>query len=418
MVNKEAQASALPDCKAKISFMPFILLALVLVPLAFAQTTEPAASPYMILVPGAIMVTISVISIAYIIAKAFSLPALEAWTKIEMQEALISALVLCIVLAVVTSSNAIVAVMTGVPNYMSAAQVTLASQQAVMRKIFTETMELNHYIAKIAGFSYSQSAGALVVSAYWSRVPMGGLSALSLPMATAMDQLSLAMLTTSAQKLFLQFFAFVVPTFMLPLALVLRTFPLTRKIGAALIAVAIGLYILFPFSIILGGAIYNSVKNAPNSDISDAKIQEIAVAGTMDIGDPPLSGMICSKTLAVFTSIGELGWGLIICIPLMIASLGIINWGMCYPVVQIVYLIAVSTFPLGLTSALQGYVTRKDWHVLYNSLYNNALPAASMSLMLSLVLFLLAVIITVSATRAIAVALGGEGQLYGLSKLV
>ena len=417
MVNKEAQANALPNCKAKRPFMLFAL-ALLLVPLAFAQATEPAASPYLILVPGAIMVTIIVISITYIIAKAFSLPALEAWTKIEMQEALISALVLCIVLAAVTSSNAIVAVMTGEPDYMGAALGTLTYQQAVMRNIFTETMELNHYIAKIAGFSYSQSAGALIVSAYWSRVPMGGLSALSLPMATAMDQLSLAMLTTSAQKLFLQFFAFVVPTFLLPLALVLRTFPLTRKIGAALIAVAVGLYILFPFSIILGGAIYNSVKNAPGSDISQAKIDAIADAATMDIGDPPLSGFICSKTIATFTSIGELGWGLLICIPLMIASLGIINWGMCYPIVQLVYLIAVSTFPLGMTSALQGYVTRKDWHVLYNSLYNNALPAASMSLMLSLVLFLLAVIVTVSATRAIAVALGGEGQLYGLSKLV
>lgn len=416
MVKKDAQEDGLPNCKANL---PLALLTIALVAgVASAQATEPGASPYMILVPGAIMVTISVISIAYIIAKAFSLPALEAWTKIEMQEALISALVLLIVLATVTSSNEIVSVMTGIPDYMTAAQGTLSYQQEVMRDIFTELMELNHYIAKIAGFSYSQSAGALIVSAYWSRVPMGGLSALSLPMATAMDQLSLAMLTTSAQKLFLQFFAFVVPTFMLPLALVLRTFPLTRKIGAALIAVAVGLYIIFPFSVILGGAIYNSVRTAPGSDISDAKIGEIAVASTMDIGDPPFSDMICSKTMAVFTSIGELGWGLLICIPLMIASLGIINWGMCYPIVQLVYLVAVSTFPLGFTSALQGYTSRVDWHVLYNSLYNNALPATSLSLMLSLVLFLLAVIMTVSATRAIAVALGGEGQLYGLSKLV
>jgi hypothetical protein len=54
----------------------------------------------------------------------------------------------------------------------------------------------------------------------------------------------------------------------------------------------------------------------------------------------------------------------------------------------------------------------------YYPLFTYALPAVTKYAVLSLIVFLIPIIITITMVRNLAIAFGGEPQLYGLSRLV
>jgi len=64
-----------------------------------------------------------------------------------------------------------------------------------------------------------------------------------------------------AQKMLLTFIETSVPTVILPLGLVMRTFPFTRKTGSTIVAFAFAAYFIYPLSVLVNAKIYESLEN-------------------------------------------------------------------------------------------------------------------------------------------------------------
>ena len=394
----------------------FVLLLLMSVSHA---TIPPEAMPFFTLLPIALMLVLLIIAIIYVLSKLLASPVLEAWTKTELQELFVSALIVFAVVAVVWGSNSAIKAFTGENDYITAATKSLTSQLGTMGLLFDELTKAAYRIGKVVGFSYSVSVGLSIVSGYGSFATRAGLSPLYAAVFGALDQLSQAILITSAEKLLLFFFAEIVPIYLLPIAIVMRTFPFTRRIGSALIAVSLGAYILFPFGIILAGEVFKSIAGSSDSPIYIDNIQKITKegVGVPDIGMPPEHDIICSRPMAIFAAMGEWGWCLIICaVAVLLFGVG---FAACCHVVHILYeYLWVPIFPIMWGPALTSYIYKYHPQDFYMPIYNYALPAVSLSLLLSIILFLLVVIFTIVGTRSISVALGGEAELYGISKLI
>lgn len=399
----------------------FILILLIPSLLAVTPEEQLRSLGYLTLIPVAFMIVLVIIGIAYMLSKLLSLPQLDAWCRMELGELLISVLIVVIIFAIVGGANSIVNVLTGEDDYIKAANGMLDRQITNMKILLDELVQVNYAVSKYVGFSFTGSLNIIIVVPYWSSAPNCGMMPLSVAIMSALDSVSLAILVTASEKLFLNFFSKVVLIYLLPIALVLRTFPFTRRIGAALIALSLGVYIIFPFSIIIAGGIFDSIRGDSESSINPSNMYEIAT-NNEDIQkeikkSPPGKGVICNKFNPLFTLIGEQGWCTIICSWILATLFGAAAYPICCFVVHILYWTIELGFGLIMTPALRSYAS-VELSTFYDPLYNIALPAVTMSVLLSIVLYLIVIIFTIIGTKSIAAALGGEAQLYGLEKLI
>ena len=131
---------------------------------------------------------------------------------------------------------------------------------------------------------------------------------------------------------------------------------------------------------------------------------------------------------------GELGWRIIICLPICTAmaiaagpgSAGVFAscWvGTCKTVIETIFMIIKSVFPIilwAIVFASLETATRRGALIdnYYQPMLDYGLPTVAKFTVISLVTFLIPIIITLSLLRALSTAFGGEVQLYGLSKMI
>lgn len=77
------------------------------------------------------------------------------------------------------------------------------------------------------------------------------------PLGAVIDLLPPMILSVLVQQQLLTFITQVMLTFILPIGIAMRAFPLTRKTGSTLIAIAITSYIIYPITLSFDGIIYN-----------------------------------------------------------------------------------------------------------------------------------------------------------------
>ncbi len=371
-----------------------------------------------------VLIASAFLGLAYMAARLFELSVLDAWVKIELQELMASIVIAVFCVALIAGVNA--ASQFLVEEKGGSTDVTGAARGFLRDTVFADGQELYltltkayFNIAKVASYSYTagQSFGG-IISVSYSASPGSGLSPLLGEIGQAMDAVANMMLLTASQSAFLLFFQSAA-TIMLPVGIFLRSFSLTRKVGGVVLAAVIASAVIYPAAVMVSKEVYGTYHQDLRTTLNGINNIEPAP-------DPPLAGAICNPYMQTFVLSplpfigGELGWYVLICIPLC-ALIGC--HGICYKVIEVTFIIIKSFFPILMLIPLLNYASRVgDFNIAYSSYYQPlqdfALPAVVKYSVLSLTVFLIPLIITIVLLRNITILFGGEPQLYGLSKLV
>ncbi|MBI5051396.1 hypothetical protein HZC08_01420 [Candidatus Micrarchaeota archaeon] len=139
---------------------------------------------------------------------------------------------------------------------------------------------------------------------------------------------------------------------------------------------------------------------------------------SMKIKIPAGLGAICSNDwLRGFTAVSEVGWGLIICLPLLITGVG---FQACWDTVtEVVYPITVMGFQTiwGSVFLSQAINSSINIELIFN-IVSDFLQKLNYVVVLSYIDTLTVAIITIVGTKSVSAALGGEYYLFGLQRLV
>jgi len=365
------------------------------------------------------------IGLAYMASRLFELQVLEAWVRVELQELATSVViaVFCITLiaSVNTSAQFLAGENSGV-DMVGAAQTFLRdSVYHDGRELYTRLGDAYFNTARVASYAHTFGMSVAIASFSVSEAPASGLSTLVTQIGQAMDSTANFMMLSAAQISFLKFFS-TASTVMLPVGIFLRAFSFTRKIGGLVLAAVIASAVIYPASFMVSREIYDKY--------SAKMMDKVGKINLPPAGNPPAASIICNPYMQAFVASplpvvgGELGWSIIICVPLCAATAIVGAFAACYygcaNVIQIVYYILNATFPIlmyvgvlapfanGISSPMQYYAPLRDF----------ALPATAEYSVLSLVVFLIPLIITMTLLRNLAMAFGGEPHLYGISKLI
>ncbi|OIO21027.1 hypothetical protein AUJ17_04025 [Candidatus Micrarchaeota archaeon CG1_02_47_40] len=362
-------------------------------------------------------------------ANFFSSRPLLIWSKIELKELFASVFIIISVLTVMSASDVFISATTGVPgtSIQSTAEAHLDFFIISSVSAYNYLAEFSFYISKLASFSYSVSKPLIIfyTNTYYMKAPAAGLSVLSPPIYSALDNLSKITYAFQIQKLLLAFFSNTIPTLLLPIAFVLRAFPLTRKIGGTLIAVCLGAYLWFPAGIIFAKQTYSEYYPLGSEQLDMRNMWSYPhyqnILEDANPGNPPSAGAICSKTTALFISLGEGFWSLVTCAPLLLIPGAQGAFEICRTIITYAYLGFTQAFPGNYGAALHNYASLSREQFLsdyYNPLIQEILPPLAALYVNSLLSLLITIIVTIIMTRATSSAIGGDAMIYGISKLV
>jgi len=382
----------------------------------------------------AVIMAATFLGLAYMAAKAFEVQVLEAWVRIELGELMKSMVIAVFCIALIASTNTAAQFLTGESGDMIAAsQTSLKMMYADAQALYMKLAVAYFNLAKVASYSYmagTSAAGYFTIS--YNQAPGSGLSPLVMELGQALDAVATYMLLAATQAAFLQFFA-TASVVLLPIGIFLRSFSFTRRLGGTLLAATIGASVIFPTSVLLSGEVYKTFQ----PDIKNGTANVVV----KDAENPPMASVVCNEYMKMFVNSpipiigGEIGWWLIICLPVCTALNAIpvnaVNPAFfltcfqvtCKEVINIVFMIIKSVFPIilwaivfaGLETATKKDALMNDY---FQPILDYGLPTVAKFTVISLVTFLIPIIITLSLLRALSTAFGGEVQLYGLSKLV
>ncbi|RLG19322.1 hypothetical protein DRN67_03000 [Candidatus Micrarchaeota archaeon] len=277
--------------------------------------------------------------------------------------------------------------------------------------IYGQLVAANRYVAKMTSFYFNVAIPLYLAVASVSKAPYAGLGVINSMIGLGMDALASASFIQVAQKMLLRFFENYSLSFFLPLGLILRTFSFSRKLGATLIAIAIGTYVVYPLSIVFAAGVYDQV---------DKHVEINLPHEPPDLHDTA----ICNPFIQNFMWLGSIFWWYIwFSGPCATATVG---WWACmlanYPNAQLIYSAVNSVFLLAYVDVLWDYATA-DPSDIYNAIAdptnpNNALNAVSHNAMITAVLAVFSIILTVVTTRSLSIQLGGDTEFYGIYKLI
>lgn len=131
-----------------------------------------------------------------------------------------------------------------------------------------------------------------------SLAPFSGLSAFVSVFSHILEMLIILSILLLAQTLFLKFIYTASLTVLLPTGLVLRSFYMTRRLGGAIMAIAIGLAVIFPLTFVLDGQLVSqSLVDTPNqtqsnhTNLSDTITNATTVGGLVDYNNSQSGGI-------------------------------------------------------------------------------------------------------------------------------
>ncbi|MBI4399960.1 hypothetical protein HY570_04385 [Candidatus Micrarchaeota archaeon] len=204
-----------------------------------------------------VFITFLLISIAYMLSGLFSLPDMRRWAKAEFIQSLASILIIGFLIIMIelliSKGTAVALVVSGESPLIQAAALDekLKGNPFAIANVYIDTVlacSKQYYrwlmfisFAEIAQTGSIQAAGFEFAPGW----PLGGLVS-SVQMAS--NNLVFAMIANYFQRNILLFIQDVMLTVFLPAGIILRIFPFTRGAGAVMMAVAIGLYVVYPLS--------------------------------------------------------------------------------------------------------------------------------------------------------------------------
>ncbi|VVC03837.1 Uncharacterised protein [Candidatus Burarchaeum australiense] len=389
----------------------------------------------------ALFISALIVSLAYMLSKGFHLPALEAWSKVEYRELVVTTVLIAglalgmglvdigvnqlaqgplnLQFGTVSGTPAPIASCTPAPTptfsaMYDFAQCYLAGSADYMLLVYNKLLDADRYVAKMTSFYYNIAIPLFLVSASFSGAPYAGLNVLSSLIAAGLDALAAAIFIQSAQSVLLQFFWDNSFRWILPLGIVLRTFTFSRKLGATLIAIAIGTYVVYPMTLVFAAGVYSQ----------PSIMRDITI--NLPHEPPDLQDtMICNQFVQEFTWLGSITWWFIWYTPKCVGFAH--GYWVCmlqeYPKALSLYSKVNSVFLVKYASTLKEYAAVNVNDIYYGLVdrtdpNKGALAAVSHDAMITAALAVFSIIITLSATRSLSQQLGGDSQFYGIYKLI
>ncbi|MCK4319595.1 hypothetical protein KAW38_03430 [Candidatus Micrarchaeota archaeon] len=405
-------------------------LFLFLLPVVFSITIDlPKLDNTFVMLVG--MLSVLVIVMYSIVASFTQNPRYMAYFKIELQEFITSIIIVAIAMAFFTGADATVQMFSNEDNSVELAEAVTESILEDIGKVYTKIAEAYNYVGIATGFSHSYTvANAFYIYTAKTEMPFSGLSPLMGSLQSAASQLTMQYFAFYALKLVAGFISAVVPTFVLPVGFALRIFPFTRKLGSTLIAISAGALVFFPLSLVFIGEIYNQIDFSNVEEAKAFHTEKLEIDQYNFVLD--VSKAICGNVfLRTLFSIGDIAFSLITSLTICaISCIGAaVLYGVCFAgcFFPLFDLMLWSVWPLINFGFMSAYSAAT---AIFGSLDYSAavsqmepvikilVPAAAELSVFTIFSMIFIGIITITGTRAVSSALGGEQILYGISKIL
>lgn len=252
--------------------MRFLLLLLLVIPLAFAAWQTTAAV--------AIMASAGFLGLIYMIAMGFGINELQIVAKEEFFQLL----ALCVMVALLLGSDGLLNSIVTNPIFSDGTATNLTD--AALKSIDASIIEMDAVFSSISGYDEaaaiegSKASQCSLLGMGYSVSGCGGYSMLATPLSMAGGIIGFAIGELQTMKrLIIISEQFALP-FLLPLGILLRTFKLTRGAGGLLIALGISLYIMLPLGVVFNDMLAATFLSPPGGAADAALSAPYKVAAT------------------------------------------------------------------------------------------------------------------------------------------
>ena len=198
----------------------------------------------------AVLIAFLIVAIAYMLGRAFEVKELKQWAKSEFYQAAASAILVVGLIALVDlmmgQAGGIVANIANqqgwgvgrTGNPFEVAHAILDKTIECARNLYMTLFGINMLVEPVEKTAFE--VGGIDTQTFWALTPFVQLA------HYFCTRLSFALVAAYAQRHFLYFIEQTMFTIFLPLGVILRAIPYSRGAGAFLVALSIGLYIVYP----------------------------------------------------------------------------------------------------------------------------------------------------------------------------
>ena len=344
----------------------FIVLAFALVSYAQGPSYNIFGANWESLVLLAVLTSYMIVALAYAIGIGFRYPSVISWAKQEFLEASLTAMLIVVFLFLTTTMETVSTAIAG-GNAYDIAFDYLNDADSSLDGLFARLVIFQGIIGAIASLSFSFYVPLPILPAPFTTFvdlrlgttlpAMPSLDALLYGVGPVLYMVYATKFAIYAQKVMLFFSGTAMKSFFLPMGLIFRAFPITRKMGGTIIAMALALYFVLPIALAVNTFFFDEL----SSDWEDVDF-------SLNMPFPEIGLDIVPYILT-----GQI-WALFL------------------------------YFYLGYSTVVMDLAL--NWVVSLSHLF--------MSIFF---LFILDVIIVITSFRAIAYAVGGEPMLMGMGKL-
>ncbi|MDE1798638.1 MAG: hypothetical protein KGH63_04525, partial [Candidatus Micrarchaeota archaeon] len=252
---------------------------------------------YWAALPLGASIGIAFLALAYMLSQLLSSEPLRAYVKIELGELILSLILCLVVLAAFDQGpgtlSKVLNIKTSQFGVAEAGSALQASLEAPLQRALDALVQNTFRLTKIISYNYNSQLAVPYISPMYSASPGAGASPLTLQLQTGMDTTSMTLLLVRGVRVGADFLDFAVQLFLLPLALLLRFIPPTRRVGGLLLGISLAVHLVYPAAVgaglELGGQFFPSG----------------AVGVIDDPGTPPGRGAICSPVMSAMYGLGE-----------------------------------------------------------------------------------------------------------------
>ncbi len=402
----------------------YLLISLFIISLIYS------ANPYFNLedfqkyiLPATILLVCAIFAISWALSDFFSSSELKAWVKIELRSFISGIVLMLLVITIFVGTNSAVQIFTGNSDssLITMSISKLNGYNDILQNAYYDLIKASHYLGMISGFGYTAPTNMYFFSLSFMNSPHSGVSSLNSMIMQGATSISQAIFIYSTIIVILDYFLKIIPLVILPIALSLRLFPFTKKIGNTLIALSIGAAIIFPISVLIVSIFHDIAMEGVSNPVMDFS--------AFHSFSYPAIGWFCGDSNAIaevaktFAEINELGWGLIAGLICSAVPPGFFAYFIpCFTFTsEVVYPTALGVYQAAFWGiALADYASffgEVDVAGIYNSLAV-FLENVIWHVLMCVIDSLLIIIITVVGTKSVSMAIGGEGYFYGIQRLL
>lgn len=279
----------------KTIFVVFSLLALLSVSFAdelnttgkmFERATTESGleilSSWQVIAIGALIISVILVALAYIIAMGFEMPEVKAWAGTEVTQIISTGIIIVLLIGTITFLDLVTSWMINESGIMSCGlgenclqEVSVAylnesigAAESGAKDCLKNAMQAGAWMGRGIGIY----ATTIILGQLGLQTTLGAHYALDLDRYTIIYEYYTNLLASLyAQRFFLEQFAFKIGPILLALGIVGRSFFITRKTGGLLIAIAAGIMFFLPMMYVFDWVTFDMVisgDNAVQGDLS------------------------------------------------------------------------------------------------------------------------------------------------------